>query len=103
MRKAGLDGIVQLDVGELGAADEAFLLLDGHRVPGLQVMQVLLHDHVAAAGEGRVLLADDGGVEGVLVHGILRPIDEAQQVAVVEVLEAMDLIGRGDGSRRAAT
>ncbi len=32
------------------------------RVPGLQVVQVLLHDHVAAARELRVLVADQYGV-----------------------------------------
>ena len=61
-------------------------------------MQVLLHDHVAAAGKGRVLLADEGGVDGRLVHGILHAIDEAQQVAIVEVLEAVHFVGRRDGT-----
>ena len=78
------------------------LLLDGHCVPSLQVVQVLLHDHVAAAGERGVLLADDGGVDGCLVDGVLRAVDEAHQVAVVEILEAVHLVGRRRRRRRAA-
>ena len=83
---------------KLGPADDLLLFLDGHVVPSLQVVKVLLHDHVAAAGEGRVLLADDGGVDGGLVHRILRAVDEAEQVAIVEVLEAVHFVGRGDGA-----
>ena len=48
-----LDVVGQLDVGELGAADHPLLLLDRQRVPGVEVVQVLLHDDVAAAGEVR--------------------------------------------------
>ena len=61
-------------------------------------MKVLLDDHVAPAGERRVLLADEGGVDGSLVDGILRPIDETEQVAIVEVLEAVHFVRRGDGA-----
>ena len=95
---AGLRGVVELDVAELGPADDLLLLLDGHRVPCREVMQVLLDDHVAAAGEGRVLLADEGGVDGRLVDGILRAVDETEQVAIVEVLEAVHFVRRGDGA-----
>ena len=72
--------------------------LHGHRVPCREVVEVLLHDHIAAAGKSRVLLADDGGVDGGLVHGILRAVDETEQVAIVEVLEAMHLVRHGDGA-----
>ena len=75
----------------------------GSVVPSLQVMQVFLHDHVAAAGKGRVLLADDGGVDGRLIHGVLRAIDEADQVAIIEIVEAVHLVRRWKPRRRAAT
>ncbi len=40
------------------APDRPLLLLDRQRVPGREVVQVLLDDDVAAAGERRVLVAD---------------------------------------------
>ena len=68
----------------------------GSVVPSLQVVKILLHDHVAAAGERGILLADDGGVDGRLIHRVLRPVDEADQVAIIEVSEAVHLVRRGN-------
>src|SRR5262249_8212772 len=81
---------------ELGPPDDLLLYLDGKRVPPLQVMKVLLHDDVATAGKRRVLIADDGGVDRGLVRGVLRPIDEAEQVPLIEVLEAVHFVRRGN-------
>jgi hypothetical protein len=85
-------------VASSSSMSEAFLLLDGNGVPAFEVVQVFLHDHVAAAGERGVLLADDGGVDRILVDGVLRAVDEAQKVAVIEVLEAVHLVGCRDGA-----
>src|SRR3989449_1903625 len=63
-------------------------------------MEVLLHDDVAAAGECGILLADERGFDGLLPLGILRPIDEADEVAAVEVTEPMYLVHRGDGGSK---
>ena len=63
VRRGRLDGVVQFDVGQLGAADDAFLRLRRKRVPGVEIVQILLHDDVAAAGESRILLADEHGVD----------------------------------------
>src|SRR5207237_8473108 len=52
-------------------------------------------DHVAPAGEGRVLFADDGGVARQLIRRVLGPVDETDQVTVVEILEAMHLVDGG--------
>ena len=51
VRVGRLDVVRHLDVGQLGAPDRPLLVLDGQGVPGVQVVQVLLHDDVAAAGE----------------------------------------------------
>src|SRR5215813_5698839 len=59
-------------------------------------MQVLLYDHVAPTGKRGILLADDGGVDSSLFHRVLRPIDEADQVAIIEVVEAVHFIHRGN-------
>src|SRR5437773_2746852 len=59
-------------------------------------MEVLLHDDVAAAGECGILLADERGFDGLLPLGILRPIDETDEVAAVEVTEPMHLVHGGD-------
>ena len=89
-----LDGIVEFDVGKLGAADDALLRLGGQRIPAGEIVQVFLHDHVAAAGECRVFLADDCGVDRRLRRRVLRPVDKADQVAIVEIAKAMHLVDR---------
>jgi hypothetical protein len=85
-------GIELLDVGQLVPADDVLLLLDGQRIPALHVMQILLDDDVAAASEGAIFIADDGGINGGLIHRIFRAVDKAEQVAIVEITEAMDLV-----------
>ena len=65
-------------------------------------MQIFLHDDVAAAGEGGVLVADISGVDGRLPGRILRAVDEAEQIAVVEIAKAMHLVDRRDRARPAA-
>ena len=61
----------------------------------VEVVQVLLHDDVAAAGEVRILVADQGGRARRPADRVLGAVDEAHQVAVVEVLEAVDLVDDG--------
>ena len=82
---------------KLGSTDDFLLLLDRQRVPFVQIMQVLLHDHVAATGKHGVLLADDGGIDRGLIHGVLRAVDEADQVAIIKVGETMHFVRCGDG------
>ena len=59
-------------------------------------MQIFLHDHVASARERRILLADDGGVDSSLIHWIFGPVDEADEVAIIEIVEAVHFVRRGD-------
>src|SRR5215510_3275892 len=59
-------------------------------------MQVLLYDYVAPTDKRGILLADEGGVDSSLCHRVLRPIDEADQVAIIEVVEAVHFIHRGN-------
>ena len=51
VRRGWLDGIVQFDVGQLGAADDAFLRFGGERIPCVKIVEIFLHDDVAAAGK----------------------------------------------------
>jgi hypothetical protein len=92
MRVGGFDVVGQLDVAELGAANCALLLLDRERVPGLEVVQVLLHDDVAATGELGVLLADRDRGDCRRAVWVFGPIDEAEQVALVKRPEAVNLV-----------
>src|SRR5262245_57661747 len=101
VRTGGLDGIVELDVGDLRATDDLLLGLGGEAVPGIEVVKVLLDDDVASARKGGVLLADQDGVRSRLSRGILGPVHEAEEIAIVEVAEAVDLVGRGDGAPQA--
>ena len=58
----------------------------------MQVVEVLLDDHVAATGEGRILRADQHRLRRRRALRILRPVDESEDVSVVERAEAVDLI-----------
>ena len=75
--------------------DKVLLLLDRQGVPRRHVVQVLLHDDVAAAGEGRVFGADERRVLGDRAGRVLGAVHETEQVALVEVLEAVRLVHRG--------
>ena len=64
----------------------------GQRVPGAEVVQVLLDDHVAAAGERGILVADQHRVGGRRALRVLGPVDEPEHVALVERAEAVHLV-----------
>ena len=58
------------------------------------IVQIFLHDHVAAAGEEGVLGSDISGVDRRLRRRVLRAVDETEQIAVVEIAKAMHLVDR---------
>ena len=89
---ARLDVVGQLDVAELGATDGGLLLLDREPVPRVEVVQVLLHDHVAPARERGVLVAHGDRRERGRTLGVLGAVDETQQVALVERSEPVHLV-----------
>ena len=62
VRAGRLDRVIQFNVGQLLAPDDELLGLGGKGIPGRQIVQILLNDDVAAAGEGRILRADEGGI-----------------------------------------
>ena len=93
VREARLDRVVELDIGQFGAADDAFLRLGRQRVPAGQVVQVLLHDHIAAAGKAAILVADQHGIDRRLALRVFGAVDKAQQIAVVEIAKAVHLVG----------
>ncbi len=53
--------VVQLDVIQFGATDDAFLRLSRKAVPREMIVQLLLHHHVTATGKSSVLLTDNSG------------------------------------------
>src|SRR5689334_22095237 len=59
-------------------------------------MQVFLYYDVAATGELGVLLADYCRVNRRLFHGIFCAVNEADQVAIVEVIEAVYFVHNAD-------
>ena len=91
------DRFVDLDIRQFGAADDALLRLGRQCIPSGQIVQVLLHDDVAAAGKTGVFLADHRGVDRFLARGVLGPVDKPQQVAAVEIAKAVHLVDRGNG------
>ena len=92
----GLDGVVELDVLELRPPDDQLLLLHRKGIPGVEVVEILLHDDVAPPGVVRFLVADDGGVGHGGANRILRAVDESEQVSCLEVPEAVHLVGACD-------
>ena len=60
-------------------------------------MQILLHHDVGAAGEIRILVADECSLVQAVPGRVLRAIHESQKIAVVEVTETLHLVDDGDG------
>ena len=61
-------------------------------------MQVLLHDHVAGALELGVLgVGHRHRLDRAVALGVLGPVDEPEQIALVERPEAVDLVDHGRG------
>ena len=87
VRVRRLDVVVQLDVRQLLPADDVLLLLDRKRVPGGQIVHVLLDVHVAATGEIGVLVAYLRCVGRNRPVRVLGTVDETHQVTVVEELD----------------
>src|SRR5579864_7865795 len=87
-----LDRIVQFDIGKLGAADDAFLRFGGERIPCAQIVEILLNDDITAGSKRRAFVADEDGIGYGGAAGILRAIDEPQEIALVEVTKAVHLI-----------
>ena len=59
-------------------------------------MEVLLHNHIAARRECRVLVAYDGGIKSLLALRVLSSVNETDQVAAVEETESMHFVYGGD-------
>lgn len=67
-------------------------LLHCQRVPGPEVVEVLLDDDIAAAGILRILVPDDYRSTSSLTFGIFGAVDEPQQVSLVEGSKAVYLV-----------
>ncbi len=78
MRVGALSILGQLDVAQLGAPDRVLLVLDRQRVPRLEIVEILLHDHVASTRECGVGGVDGHGRIGCVRDRILRAVDESQ-------------------------
>ena len=76
-------------------ADDPFLFLVGEYVPAGQIVQIFLDDDIAAAGKGRVLLADDGRSIAAGPPGFPSR-DETDQVSIVEIFETVHFVRDGD-------
>jgi hypothetical protein len=87
------DGVAELDVGEFLAADDVFLLLGGERVPLFHIVKILLDDYVAAGGVVWVIgFGDESGVERGEAARVFGAVDEAEEVAIVEIAEAVGFV-----------
>ena len=65
-----------------------------------QIVQILLDDHVAAAGELRIVVGDRDRPQRRRALRVLGPVDEAQQIALVEGPEPVDLVDHRDKTRK---
>ena len=96
--KAGFNRVVEFDVGDFPAADDAFLRFGRQRIPCVEIVEILLDDDVAAAKEGGIFLADKDRVIGRAARGVFGAVHETQQIALVEVAEAVDFVRRRNGA-----
>src|SRR5438552_608017 len=97
VRRARFDRLIQLDIRRLRAADDPLLFLRRQGIPPSEVVEVLLHDYVAPAGEVAILLADESRVRHRLTDGILGPVNETKEIPTVEVTEAVHFVHRRNG------
>ena len=88
--------IVQFDIVDLGATNDFFLQRRRHLSPGLHVVQVFLNHHVASTTELRVFVSDQCRMGDIWSDGIGGSIHESQQVARIEIAEALYLVDYGD-------
>jgi len=100
--RSGLDGVVEFDVGYFCAANDFFLGFGGELVPRIEVVKILLDDHVASTGESRIFVANVDSIGGRAASGIFRAVHEAEEITVVEIAEAVDFVGGSDGSLEAS-
>jgi uncharacterized repeat protein (TIGR03803 family) len=70
----------------------AFLRFGGEGIPCAHIVEIFLYDDVAAGNKRRVFVADEDGIGYGGAAGILRAIDEPQEIALVEVTKAVHLI-----------
>ena len=57
--------------------------------------RVFLRDDIASTHEIRIFSADKRGFAGIVVFRIFRPVDEADQIAIVEIFETVHLVQNG--------
>ena len=60
-------------------------------------MQIFLHDDIAAAGEARILGADQHRGERLVSGRVLGAVDKSEEIALVEIAEALHLVDRRYG------
>jgi len=92
VRRGWLDGIVQFDVRQLPAADDGLLRFGRQAIPSIKIVQIFLHDDVAASREWGVFLADQHGVDRFVAFRVFRSIDKTDQVSVVKITKSVHLI-----------
>ena len=97
MRVGGLFVLAHLDVVVLGSADDLLLLGDRQAVPRGHVVDVLLHELVAAAPVHGVIVTDDAEVfacrGGLRVLGAVHEADDGAAVPVAEAVHLLEHLG----------
>ncbi len=90
----GFTEFVQFDVGQLLTANDDLLRRGRKSIPPIQIVNILLYDRVAAADERGIFFADERGVDYRRAARILGAVHKSQQVAVIEVTKAVNLVDR---------
>ena len=97
MRVGGLLVLAHLDVVVLGAANDLLLLGDGKAVPRGHIVDVLLHELVAAALVHGVIVTDEAEVfacrGGLRVLGAVHKTDDGAAVPVAEAVHFLQHLG----------
>ena len=59
-------------------------------------MKVFLHQHITAAGERHILDVHQRGVDRRLTHWVLRSVDKADEITIIEIFEPMHFVDGRD-------
>ena len=96
MSISGLDRIVKLHVGELGSTHDVFLFFCRQFIPLGQIVEVLLHNHIATCRECWIFAIDEGCLNSLLPLGVFCSVNKTDEVAAVEETETVHFVYRRD-------
>jgi hypothetical protein len=89
--------IVKLNIIQLRAADDRLLLLGLQIPPSFNIVHVFLNNDVTTTRDSRIFFSNEDGGRDNRSNWVCCSVDEAEEVADVEIAESDCLINDFDG------